>query len=51
VLEAIYILESVPETNQFYLMNVKFLAQGNNGLPLTDIEPTPPAILRLLVLH
>ena len=24
-------LESVPGTNQYYAMRVKFLAQGNNG--------------------
>jgi hypothetical protein len=27
-------------------MNIKFLAQGNNGLPLAGFEPTRSAILR-----
>ena len=30
-------------------MGVKFLAQGNNGLPLTNFEAMQLAILRLLV--
>jgi hypothetical protein len=30
-------------------MNVKFLAQENNGLPLIGFEPTRSAILRLLI--
>jgi hypothetical protein len=30
-------------------MNVKFLAQGNNVLPLTGFEPTRSPIVRLLV--
>jgi hypothetical protein len=30
-------------------MNVKFFAQGNNGLTLTGCEPTRSAILRLIV--
>ena len=29
-------------------MSVKFLAQGNNGLPLTGFEPTRTAILESL---
>ena len=42
-------LESFPGTNQYWAMSVKFLAQGNNGLPLTWFEPMWLAILRLLV--
>jgi hypothetical protein len=42
-------LETVPGTNQYWAMCVKFLAQGNNRLPLTWFEPTRRAILRLLV--
>jgi hypothetical protein len=39
------LLEYVPGTNQYLAINVKFLAQGNNGLPLTGFEPTWSAIL------
>ena len=42
-------LESVPGTKQYWAMSVKFLAEGNNGLPLTGFEPMRLAILRLLV--
>ena len=42
-------LESVPGTNQYWAMSVKFLAQGNNNLALTGFEPMRLAILRLLV--
>jgi hypothetical protein len=31
--------ESIPETNRDRSMHVKFLAQGNNGLPLTGFKP------------
>ena len=41
--------ESVPGTNQFWAISVKFLAQGNNGLSLRGFEPKRLAILRLLV--
>jgi hypothetical protein len=41
--------ESVPGTNQYWAISVKFLAQGNNDLPLTGFEPTWLAIMRLLV--
>ena len=42
-------LESVPGTNQYWAISVKFFAQGNNGLSLTGFEPMQLAILRLLV--
>ena len=42
-------LESVLGINQYWAMSVKFLAQWNNGLPLTVIEPMEQAISRLLV--
>ena len=42
-------LKSVPGTNQYWAMSVKFLAQGNNGLPPTGFEPMRLVILRLLV--
>ena len=42
-------LESVHGTNQYWVMNVMFHAQGNNGLPLTGFEPMRLAILRLQV--
>jgi hypothetical protein len=35
-------LESVPGTNQDQAMNVKFLAQGINDLPLTGFKPMRP---------
>jgi hypothetical protein len=41
--------ESVPGTNQYWALSVKFLAQGNNDLPLTGFEPMRLAIMRLLV--
>ena len=45
------ILESVHGTNQYWAMSVKFLAQGDNDLPLTGSEPMWLAILRLLARH
>ena len=42
-------LESVPGTNQYWAISVKFIAQRNNGLSLTGFEPIWLAILRLLV--
>ena len=44
-----YTLESVPGTNHYWEISVKFLAQGNNGLPLTGFEPMRLALLKLLV--
>ena len=44
-------LESVPGTNQYWAISVKFLAQAINGLSLTGFEPKQLAILRLLVWH
>ena len=41
-------LDSVPGTNQYWTVGVKFLAQGNNGLSLTGFEPMWLANLRLL---
>ncbi|XP_060601612.1 phospholipid phosphatase 1-like, partial [Ruditapes philippinarum] len=40
---------TVPGTNQYKAMRVKFLGHGNNGLPLAGFKPTRPAIVRLLV--
>ena len=34
-------LESIPWTNQYWAISVKFLAQENNEKPLTGFEPTP----------
>ena len=45
----LHTLKSIPGTNQFWAIKVKFLAQGNNGLPLTGFEPMQLVILRLLV--
>ena len=42
-------LESVPGTNQYWAMCVKFLAQGNNGLSLIEFEPMWLVILILIV--
>ena len=42
-------LESIPGTNKYWAISVKFLAQGNNDLSLTGFEPMRLAILRLLV--
>ena len=42
-------LESVPGTNQYWAISLKFPAEGNNGLSLTGFEPMRLAILRLLV--
>ena len=39
-------VRSIPRTNQYWAMTVKFLAQGNNGLPMTGFEPMRPSILR-----
>ena len=44
-------LKSVPGTNQYWAMRVKFFAQGNNELSLTGFEPIRLAILKLLVRH
>ena len=33
-------LDSVPGTNQYLAIRVKFLAQRNNGGPLMGLEPT-----------
>ena len=43
--------ESVPGTNQYWAMSIKFLAQGNNRQSLTGFEPMWLAIIRLLVRH
>ena len=32
-------LKSIPGTNQYWAISVKFPAHGNNGLPLTGFEP------------
>jgi hypothetical protein len=40
--------ESIPGTNRYLAMRLKFLAQGNNGLPLTRFELMRLAIIRLL---
>ena len=40
-------LESVPETDQYCAISVKFLAQGNSGLSLTGFEPMQLAILKI----
>ena len=45
----INILKSVPGTNQYWAISLKFLAQGNNALSLTGSEPIRLVILRLLV--
>ena len=42
-------LESVPGTNQYWAINAKFLAQGNNGLSPTGFEPMRLGIVRLPV--
>ena len=42
-------LDSVPGTNQYWAMSIKFLAQGNNGLSLAGFEPMRLGIIRLLV--
>ena len=42
-------LESVPGTNQYWAVSVKFLAHGNNSLSLTVFEPMWLTIIRLLV--
>ena len=44
-------LESIPGTNMYWAISVKFLAQGNKRLTLTGFEPRQLAILRLLVRH
>jgi hypothetical protein len=42
-------VRSVPVTKQYRAMNVKFLVQGNNGLPLTGFGPTRFQTRRFLV--
>ena len=42
-------LESIPGTDQYWVISVKFLAQGNNGSSLTGFEPMRLMIVRLLV--
>ena len=42
-------LESIPGTNQYWAISVKFIDQGINGLSLTGFEPMQLAILGLLV--
>ena len=42
-------MESVPGTNQYWTMGVKFLAKGNNSLPLTRFEPMRLAKSEVLI--
>ena len=41
--------KDISRNKQYWAMSVICLAQGNNGLPLTWLEPMWPAILRFLV--